>query len=95
MWFCSIFGAVLPKFLFYTVSCGIAVLQNQAVCGIQKCLGNFNAVSSFPCYSVLSLYAFLCGFAVFIPPLHPPIEVGGKVVRVPVEDSRGQRPLQQ
>ena len=30
--FCSIFGAVLRKFLFFR--CRIAVLQSQAVCGI-------------------------------------------------------------
>ena len=31
----------------FILSCGIAVLQNQAVCGIQKLSGNFNAVSGF------------------------------------------------
>ena len=31
----------------FILSCGIAVLQNQAVCGIQKFSGNSTAVSSF------------------------------------------------
>ena len=45
-------GVVLGNFYF---SCGIAVLQNQAVCGVWKFLGNFNAVCSFLCYSVWCL----------------------------------------
>ena len=39
----------------FILSCGIAVLQNQAVCGVWKFLGNFNAVCSFLCYSVWCL----------------------------------------
>ena len=31
----------------FILSCGIAVLQNQAVCGIQKFSGNSTAVSGF------------------------------------------------
>ena len=58
----------------FFLSCGIAVVQNQAVCGIQK----FSATvilmrfAVFLCYSVRCLYVFLCGFAVFVPPLRPP-----------------------
>ena len=52
------------------LSCGIVVLQNQAVCGVWKFSGNFNAVCSFLCYSVRCLNVFLFSFAVFIPPLH-------------------------
>ena len=44
----------------FTLSCGIAVLQNQAQFVI------------FLCYSVRCLYIFLWGFAVFIPPSCPP-----------------------
>ena len=42
--FCSFFCAVVRKFLI--LSCGIVVLQDQAVCDILvlKFLGNFNAV---------------------------------------------------
>ena len=39
--FCSIFAGI------FISSCGIAVLQNQAVCGVRKFSGNFNAVCSF------------------------------------------------
>ena len=39
----------------FILSCGSAVLQNQAVCGVWKFLGNFNAVCSFLCYSVWCL----------------------------------------
>ena len=39
----------------FILSCGIAVLQNQAVCAVWKFLGNFNAVCSFLCYSVWCL----------------------------------------
>ena len=45
MHFCSIFGAALRKFLFFR--CSIAVWQKQAVCGILKLSGNFNAVCRF------------------------------------------------
>ena len=31
----------------FILSLDIAVLQNQAVCGIWKCSGNFNAVGGF------------------------------------------------
>ena len=31
----------------FILSCGIAVLQNQAVCGFQKCSSNSTAVSGF------------------------------------------------
>ena len=31
----------------FILSCGIAVLQNQAVCGFQKCPSNSTAVSGF------------------------------------------------
>ena len=44
----------------FTLSCGIAVLQNQAQFVISLC------------YSVQCLYIFLWGFAVFIPPSCPP-----------------------
>ena len=54
----------------FILSCGIAVLQNQAVCGTWKFWGNFNMDCIFLCYSVRCLNVFLCSFAVFIPPLH-------------------------
>ena len=67
--------AILLDFLcsfagIFILSCGIVVLQNQAVCGVWKFSRNFNAVCSFLCYSVQCLNVFLFGFAVFIPPLH-------------------------
>ena len=38
---------------------------------------NFRVISTrfagFLCYSVRYLYVFLCGFAVFVPPLRPPL----------------------
>ena len=43
----------------FILSCGIVILQNQAVCG-------------FLCYSVQCLYIFLGSFAVFVPPPPPP-----------------------
>ena len=70
---CSIFGAVLRK--GFILRRGNAVSQNQAVCGIEKCSGNFIAVCGlrfFFCYSVQCLYVILCGFAVFVPPLCRP-----------------------
>ena len=56
----------------FILSCGIAVLQNQAVCGVWKFLGNFNAVCSclFCVVFKHTSGVFLCGFAVFIHPLH-------------------------
>ena len=44
MRFCLIFGAFLRELI---LSCGIAVLQNQAICGIQKISGNFTEVGGF------------------------------------------------
>ena len=72
-WWCG-FAPFLVRFGgMFILSCGIAVLQNQAVCSIQKFSGNFNAVCGFPnCHCVRCLYLFLCGFAVFIHPLRPP-----------------------
>ena len=53
----------------FFLSCGIAVLQNQAVLGVFR---NFGVISMrfvvFLCYSVRCLYEFLCGFAVIEPP---------------------------
>lgn len=54
----------------FILSCGIVVLQNQVICGIQKFSGNFNVV--FLCYTVQCLYIILYGFEVFVPPLCPP-----------------------
>ena len=34
-------------FFFTAVSCGLAILQNQAVCGIQKFSGHFNTIGGF------------------------------------------------
>ena len=55
----------------FILICGIAVLQNQAVCGIQKFSGNFNAVCSFV---TLFCAVFICisvQFAVFVPRYAP------------------------
>ena len=62
---------------FY-LRCDIAVLQNQAVCGIWKFSAKFNAVWGFLCYYVRCIYVILCGFAIFVPPLRSPrIREGG------------------
>ena len=69
MRFCSIFGAVGGMFI---LSSGIAVLQNQAVCSIQKFSGNFNAVSGFPmlfCAVFIPISVRFCGIRT---PLTPP-----------------------
>jgi len=47
MRFSSIFGAILRVFFFTALSCGFAILQNQAVFGIQKFSGHFNAIGGF------------------------------------------------
>jgi len=44
---------------------GIAVLQNQVVCGISKFSDNFNAVCGFS-------YVILCGFVAFLHLPPPP-----------------------
>ena len=71
MRFCSIFGAVLREFFF--LRCCIAVVQNQAVCGIQKFAANFNAVYSFLmlfCAVFIHICVRFC--RVFVAPLRPP-----------------------
>ena len=64
MWFCLIFGFAEIFILF----CGIAVLQDQAVCCIWEFWGNFSAVLFCAVFIPNSV-----GFAVFIPPLCPPL----------------------
>jgi len=51
MYFLCKFNVKCPKWSFFYVenknghvSCGVMVLHNPAVCGIEKFLGNFNAV---------------------------------------------------
>lgn len=53
----------------FILSCGIAVLQNQAVCSIQKFSGNFNAVCGFP----MSLCAVFIPFTVQFCGIHTPL----------------------
>ena len=65
MRFCLIFGAVLRELI---LSCGIAVLQNQVICGIRKFRVISMGFAVFLCYSVRCLYVFLCVFAIFVPP---------------------------
>ena len=58
--------------VIFIFSCGIAVLQNQAVCGIQKFSGNFNAVCGFHmllCAVFIRISARFCGIRT---PLTPP-----------------------
>ena len=47
---------------------------------------NFRVISTrfagFVCYSVRYLYVFLCGFAVFIPPLRSPLLRQPKITRI-------------
>ena len=51
----------------FILSCGIAVLQNQAVCGIQKFSGNSTAVSSFLILFCAVFIRNSLRFAVFVP----------------------------
>ena len=72
MRFSSTFGAVLWNFLFTAVSCGLAILQNQAVCGIQKFWGNFNAIGGFLmlfCVVVIRISERFCSICNPITPL--------------------------
>ena len=46
----------------FILSCGIAVLQNQVVCGILKFSGNFNGVCGF-----LMLFCHDCALFMHIP----------------------------
>ena len=62
MWFCSICILI----------CGIAVLQNQAVCGIWKFSGNFNAVCSFVALFCAVVICISVQFAVFVHHYAPP-----------------------
>ena len=59
----------------FILSCGIAVLQNQAVCGIQKFSGNSTAVSGFLILFCAVFIRNSLRFAVFVPPLTHPSEV--------------------
>ena len=65
----------------FILSCGIAVLQNQVICGIQKFSGNFNVV--FLCYTVQCLYIILRGFEVFVPSLCPLLHSSTSLQRPP------------
>ena len=55
----------------FILSCGIAVLQNQALCGIYKLSGNFNTVCDFLTLFYAVFLIILRGFAVFVPPPPP------------------------
>ena len=58
----------------FILSCGIAVLQNQAVYGIEKFSGNFNAVCCFLvlfCAVFIRISVRLWGIRI---PLKPPSE---------------------
>ena len=58
--------------MIFILLCGIAVLQNQAVCGIKKFSGNFNAVSGFLtlfCVVFTRISVRFCGIGT---PLTPP-----------------------
>ena len=55
----------------FILSCGIAVLQNQAVCSIQKFSGNFNAVCGFPmslCAVFIPISVRFCGIHTLLTP---------------------------
>ena len=69
MRFCLIFGAFLRELI---LSCGFAVLQSQAICGIQKIPVNFTEVCGF---LILRCAVFVRnGFVVFACPLpNPPL----------------------
>ena len=56
----------------FILSCGIAVLQNQAVCGIQKFSGNSTAVSGFLILFCAVFIRNSLRFAVFVPLLRTP-----------------------
>ena len=63
------------------LSCNIAVLQFQAVCGIQKFSGNFNAVFGFLilfCAVIIHASLRFCSFRIPLtpPPPPPPLSVG-------------------
>ena len=62
----------------FILSCGIAVLQNQALCGIYKLSGNFNTVCDFLTLFYAVFLIILRGFAVFVP-APPPAPVLFKV----------------
>ena len=72
MRFCSTFGAVLRWFLF-----SVAVLRFYKTEWFAV-FRNFRVISMqfavFLCYYVRYLYVFLRGFAVFVPPLNPPLK---------------------
>ena len=71
MRFYSIFGAVLRKFIANVVVLRFYNTKRFNFNTVfRNFMGNFNAV--FLCFSVRCLYVFLCGFAVFVPPLRPP-----------------------
>ena len=66
----------------FILSCGIAVLQNQAVCSIQKFSGNFNAVCGFPmslCAVFIPISVPFCGIHT---PLTPPSLVEASTLTV-------------
>ena len=62
----------------FILSCGIAVFQNQVVCGILKFSGKFSVgFAVFLCYSVMTVHClciFLCNFVVFVPPYSPLVQ---------------------
>ena len=71
MRFCLIFGAVLRELI---LSCGIAVLQNQVICGIYKISGNFNGVCGILmllCALFIRISVRFCDIRTPPPPLPP------------------------
>ena len=71
MWFCLIYGAVFAE--IFILSCGIAALQNRAVCGIRNFSGNFNVVC---CFLMLFCVVFIHNsvwFCSIRTPLCPPL----------------------
>ena len=81
-WWCG-FAPFLVRFGgMFILSCGIAVLQNQAVCSIQKFSGNFNAVCGFPmslCAVFIPISVRFCGIHT---PLTPPSLVEASTLTV-------------
>ena len=71
MRFCSIFGAILRKYLFQVAVLRFYKTKRFAV------FKNFRVISMrfavFLCYSVRCLYVILCAFVVFVPTLRPPL----------------------
>ena len=67
----------------FILSCGIAVVQNQAVCGVQKFSANFNAVCSFLmlfCAMIIRISVRFCIVRTPLTPLHKVLKNLGRVI---------------